>query len=182
MSQVSTGEARRDWRRLTEEFKSESARASALVAAALLDSNLEDLLRAFLVPDRSEVETVLGTSMKSFGARIRACYCLGLLSPDECHDLRIIKSVRNYFAHNLYASFDEPETERRCRSLRLIKRVFDKHGELPPRRVLEQSACILSVLIVKRCDPLADERLQMRPELTGMRMQEQCPLVEGDTT
>ncbi|MFH1085532.1 MAG: hypothetical protein V1772_07200 [Chloroflexota bacterium] len=48
--------SQRDWRRLTDQFRVESDRAAALVATALLDANLEALLRSCLVADEREVE------------------------------------------------------------------------------------------------------------------------------
>jgi len=99
------GEGRRPEQHLTEEFQGESDRAAVLVAAALLDLNLEDLLKAFFISEEREVERLLGTSLTTMGNRMRMCYCLGLISYNELRDLRIIKEVRNYFAHNLYVIF-----------------------------------------------------------------------------
>ena len=117
-------ESQRNWRRLVREFDGESHRGAALVAAALLDLNLEDLLRAFLIDDPSEVEYLLGTGLQSFGARIRVCYALGLISDDESNDLRVIQSVRNYFAHNLHVTFEADSVKQQLRRLRLLHRVM----------------------------------------------------------
>ncbi|MBN1401418.1 MAG: hypothetical protein JXA74_11315, partial [Anaerolineae bacterium] len=83
----------RDWSRIVQEFQIESDRAAALVAAALMDANLESLLRSYLVADQSEVEIILGTNLQSLGGRVRAAYCLGLISEDEMHDLRLLKEI-----------------------------------------------------------------------------------------
>ena len=173
-------QAERDWRRLTEEFSTESDRAAALVAAALLDENLESLLRAYMVSDQDEVEHLLGTSLQSLGARLRACYCLGLISHDEADDLRVIKTVRNHFAHNLHVSFDDPTVVKNCARFKLVHRVVPEGTELSPRRALEQTACMLSVLLVRRRLEIGPHRRLVRPELTDLEIESQCPLHSND--
>ena len=166
----------RDWRRLTEEFHTESDRAAALVAAALVDENLESLLRSFLVNDEHEVEIILGSNLQSLGGRVRACYCLGLISHDEMHDLRIIKEIRNYFAHNLHVSFVDAWVQRKCAEMILIRRMSPDAEEMPHRLVLEQTTCMLSTLLVQRERRTRGRRLSTRPEMTHMEMSEQCML------
>jgi len=164
------------WRHLTEEFQGESDRAAVLVAAALLDLNLEDLLRAFLISDDREVERLLGTSLATMGNRMRMAYCLGLISRNELRDLRIIKGVRNYFAHNLYVSFDDPRVREDCRRFRLIRRVIPHAERLPHRRALEQTACMLSVLLVRRTEDILTNKRLRRPEMRQVDIDGQCPL------
>lgn len=174
-------ETERRWHRLTEEFLLESDRGAALVAAALLDANLEDLLRAFMVPDQREVEYLLGSNLQSLGARVRACYCLGLLSEDECNDLRIIKEIRNHFAHNLLVSFEDQAVQKRCADLRIIHRVLPlERRPKSDRRALEQSTCMLSVLLVARTRSVRGQRRRKRRELDQMDIDRECPLaMEG---
>jgi len=169
-------EALRDWRRLTDEFRQESDRAAALVAAALLDKNLEDLLRAYLVDDPSEAESMLGGGWKTLGERVRAAYCLGLVSADELADIRIIRDIRNHMAHDLHVSFQDPTVQRGCAKLVLVRRVFPQR-HMSYRRRLEQTACMLSVLLVQRSAEAASRRLSVRPELTDLDVRGQCPLV-----
>lgn len=173
-------QAERDWRRLTQEFSTESDRAAALVAAALLDDNLESLLRAYMVADQGEAEYLLGTSLQSLGARLRACYCLGLISHDEADDLRIVKAVRNHFAHNLHVSFDDPTVVTNCARFKLVHRVLPEGTALSPRRALEQTACMLSVLLVRRRLDIGPHRRLVRPEMTELEIESQCPLHPDD--
>ena len=173
-------ESQRNWRRMTREFGGESHRGAALVAAALLDLNLEDLLRAFLIDDPAEVEYLLGASLQSYGARIRIAYALGLLSDDEANDLRVIQSVRNYFAHNLHVTFEADSVKQQLRRLRLLHRVMPAARGLSPRRQLEQAACMLSVLLVQRLEEVAAVRRQRRPEQDAADMTSQCPLLGDD--
>ena len=169
--------SRRDWRRLTEEFDGESDRSAALVAAALLDKNLEDLLRAFMVDDEREVGYILGTNLQSLGARVRASYCLGLISADEAHDLRVIKELRNYFAHNLHVSFRDAEVRADCAKLGMVRRILPSGTTISQRRLLEQSTCMLSVLLVKRTQDIAQDRRRIRAELALPDLSAECPLL-----
>ena len=172
--QMST--AQRVWRRLTDEFDAESDRAAALVAAALLDQNLEDLLRAFMVDDQRETGYILGTNLQSLGSRVRACYCLGLISLGEAHDLRVVKEIRNHFAHNLHVSFQDAKVQSNCQKLRMVQRMLPEGARLSPRRMLEQSTCILSVLLVARCRSIASERRRKRRDSRVPDLAAQCPL------
>ena len=173
--------SQRDWRRITEEFRAESDRAAALVAAALLDANLESLLRSFLVADESEVEALLGTNLQSLGARMRMAYLLGLVSVDEMHDLRIIKEIRNYFAHNLHVSFEDSYVQRACGQFRLLRRLLGEGVVVSHRQALEQSTCVLSNLLVRRRQRVLSRRLQKRPEMTHVEFSEECPFTQPPT-
>jgi len=173
-------EAQRNWRRMVREFGGESHRGAALVAAALLDLNLEDLLRAYLVDDHAEVEYLLGTGLQSYGARIRVAYALGLVTEDESNDLRVIQSVRNYFAHNLHVTFEAPEVKEQLKRLRVLHRIMPSAHLLPPRRQLEQSACMLSVLLVRRVEEIAPQRRQRLPEQDLTDLSAQCPELQKE--
>ncbi|MDY6988935.1 MAG: MltR family transcriptional regulator [Thermodesulfobacteriota bacterium] len=78
-----------------------SDRASAIVGAALLDEELENLLRSFFVDKPKVVDKLIrdGGPMGSFGMRIRFSYALGLLPETIFHDLKLVQKVRNFFAH-----------------------------------------------------------------------------------
>ena len=79
-----------------------------IVAKELLDTLLERLLAGYFVDDRQESEAYLKTL--PFDGRIRLCYLLGLLSPEEAADLRLVGRIRDAFTHSLgERSFDDPE-------------------------------------------------------------------------
>ncbi len=90
-------------------FRDESNdRALAIVGATFLDTQLEHLVRSFLVDDQKEVDRLLSYDqpLGSFGNRIRMAYCLGLISRMIMDDLRLVAKIRNRFAHDLVCSFD----------------------------------------------------------------------------
>lgn len=89
---------------LAHEFRGESDRACVILSATLLDTALEALLRARLVPNATGTDSLLDGSnapLASFSARIDAAYRLGLISAQFARDLHIVRRIRNDFAHNI---------------------------------------------------------------------------------
>jgi hypothetical protein len=82
-------------------------RAMVIVGAAFLDTQLEHIIKTFLVDDEKEIETMLrpDQSLGTYGGKTRLAYCLGLIGANVRNDLRLIGKIRNKFAHDLYASF-----------------------------------------------------------------------------
>ncbi len=114
-----------DWHGFQQEFRSESDRAAAIVGAALLDAQLEQLIASFLIDELKEIGVLFDFTgpFGSFGARIRVAFSLGLVSRDEYDDLKIIQAIRNDFAHHLHGlSFAEQSIKDRCFSLRIPKK------------------------------------------------------------
>lgn len=95
-------------------------RAIVIVGSAFLDALLTDMLTNFLVDDAKEVRRLVQPegALGSFGARISACYCLGLIGETIQSDLRLIAKVRNRFAHEVDIHFTDPRIQGWCESLR----------------------------------------------------------------
>lgn len=87
-----------------KEFQAETDRGAALVGVALLDKQLHDLLRSHLLDKKESLELLEGGSapLGTFSARIKASYCLGLLTDLEHRELQLIRKVRNEFAHQTH--------------------------------------------------------------------------------
>lgn len=104
-----------------EEFDKETDRGAALLVAAYLDHLLEKLLSSVMIDDEKQVEILLRTPtspLGTFSSRVRATYCLGLITKDEFIDLNIIRDIRNDFAHELVGlSFDNQSVADRSRNL-----------------------------------------------------------------
>jgi hypothetical protein len=81
-------------------LKGESDRAAAVLAAAFLESALEELLRKAIVPNASKDLFRSFGPLSSFGGKIDVSHALGLINDEERDDLRIVKSIRNDFAHD----------------------------------------------------------------------------------
>ena len=84
-------------------------RAMVIVGAAFLDLQLEQIIINFLVDDEKEVSKLLQPDqpLGTYGNRIRAAYCFGLIGKTIRDDLRLVGKIRNAFAHDLYASFED---------------------------------------------------------------------------
>lgn len=84
-------------------------RAMVIVGMAFLDTQLEHVARNFLIDDEKEVGTLLqyDQPLGAYGNKFRAIYCLGLIGKTVRDDLRLVGKIRNRFAHDLYASFDD---------------------------------------------------------------------------
>ena len=95
-------------------------RAIAIVGATFLDILLEHTLRAFLVDDEKEVDKLLQPDqpLGTFSGKITMVYCLGLIYRPVRDDLNLIRRIRNEFAHNLYASFEDEKIKAWCSSLK----------------------------------------------------------------
>jgi DNA-binding MltR family transcriptional regulator len=105
------------------DYNEESDRAVAIVGPAFLDFLLGNILTEFLVDDEKEVNGLLQPegALSTYGSRVTACYCLGLIGEIVRSDLRLVGKIRNRFAHDLYATFSDPKINGWCRALRWHK-------------------------------------------------------------
>lgn len=87
-----------------KEFQGETDRGAALVGAALLDEQLLELLKSHLLKKKQSKELLEGGTapLGTFSARIKASYCLGLITDLEHKELQLIRKVRNEFAHHVH--------------------------------------------------------------------------------
>jgi DNA-binding MltR family transcriptional regulator len=98
----------------------ETDRGCALMAAAYLDSELEKLLRKYLVNNDAVQSQLFEHSgpLGSFSSRIDLAYLLGLIGRNAHRDLHLIRRIRNEFGHvPRPISFDDPQLASRCREL-----------------------------------------------------------------
>jgi len=101
-------------------LKGETDRGCALTCSAYLQSELADLLSAYMVDDEGVTAGLLegSGSLASFYAQIDAAYVLGLVSAAARRDLHIIRRIRNAFAHEPGAiTFDDDSIASRCNEL-----------------------------------------------------------------
>ena len=114
------------WELFFDELNNESPRAAVILSGAFLDSMLRDILKAFMIENDKIVDELLGnekiadTPLSSFGARLKACYCLGFISKNEYDDLNCIRNIRNKFAHSIHGfTFSNPEIIKLCNKLKI---------------------------------------------------------------
>jgi DNA-binding MltR family transcriptional regulator len=110
------------------ELKNGSDRTIGIVAGAIVDSSLTDILQGVLRRDDSDYSRDIQSKvfqpdgpLGNFGAKIWVAYLLGYLTEIAHDDLQNFKNIRNLFAH--YSDHNSFETQRikdRCANFRLI--------------------------------------------------------------
>jgi hypothetical protein len=105
-------------------------RAIAIVGATFLDILLEHTLRAFLVDNEKEVNKLLQPDqpLGTFSGKIMMVYCLGLIYKPVRDDLNLVRKIRNEFAHNLYASFEDEKIKSWCSGLRWHRIAYEANS------------------------------------------------------
>lgn len=90
------------------ELAGQSDRACGIVAAAMLETLLEQILRKHFVPAKGDDLFVTYGPLSTFSAKVNICAALGLISDSEHRDLHLVRRIRNDFAHDLHKwSFDK---------------------------------------------------------------------------
>jgi DNA-binding MltR family transcriptional regulator len=135
-------------------FEEPNDRALVIVGASFLDMMLEHILVNFLVSDDKEVAELLRYDQPfgTYSGRVRAAYCLGLLRKSIFHDLKIVGRIRNKFAHDLYASFEDEQIRSWCAALKWHREAYMKPPEGATARELyhvglNQLVCHLSGVV-----------------------------------
>jgi DNA-binding MltR family transcriptional regulator len=108
---------------MEREFHDEPDRVIAVVGAAYLDAMLERLFRSALIDSEDEVGKLLRPDgpLGSNGARVQTALCLGLITDDQCSDLKRIAKIRNLFAHDFTnVSFDTDPIKGHCAALKRL--------------------------------------------------------------
>lgn len=114
------------WRKeLEKEITNQSDRAIAIVCASIIDLQLKDILKEFMIK-RKEIDKDLfegNSALSNFSSKIKMCYYLGLISLDEYKNLDRIRKIRNMFAHQLInISFENNQSIRdTCNNLDIPK-------------------------------------------------------------
>jgi DNA-binding MltR family transcriptional regulator len=97
-------------------------RGVALVGAAFLDDALRALIRAALIEKSETADNLFKYPgpLATFAARTDFAYCMGLIGKMMFQDLKLVREVRNSFAHqHRPARFEDPEVTRLCKRLRI---------------------------------------------------------------
>jgi DNA-binding MltR family transcriptional regulator len=89
-----------------DKFTTESDRACAVLAGALLDSLLEQLMREAMIPGSSQELFRAQGPLGSFAAKTDLALALGLISQEDHRELTLVRRIRNDFAHHLDHDLD----------------------------------------------------------------------------
>jgi DNA-binding MltR family transcriptional regulator len=135
-------------------FEGTNDRALAVVGVSFLEMMLEHILINFLVSDDKEVAELLryDQPLGTYSGRVRIAYCLGLLRKPIFHDLKLVGRIRNKFAHDLYASFEDEQISSWCKALKWHRQAYmNPPGDATARELfhvgLNQLVCHLSGVV-----------------------------------
>ncbi|MFC1661087.1 MltR family transcriptional regulator [Gemmatimonadota bacterium] len=149
-----------DFHHFLDEFQAESDRAAAVLGAAYLDDLVKELLYASFVGDDRTKGQLLNTDqpLGSFGARVAAAYSVGLLTESEFTDLRVIKGIRNDFAHQRHGlSFETQSIRDRIGNLTTVPERMSAEAALEeayesasPRELFDLGVTLLAYYLTRR--------------------------------
>jgi DNA-binding MltR family transcriptional regulator len=146
----------REFARLLEVARQESARGIVLVYATMLDEQLKRAIEAFLVDHADVLKLTEGFNapVGTFSARMLLAFGLGLVSHTEYKELVLIRKIRNEFAHSMDMTFDHQSVSSRCKLL---------SGAIPdypaPRDQFNAAAASLVLNLLNRAHYVSKKRL-----------------------
>jgi hypothetical protein len=113
-----------EWDTLFEEIRSQTDRATALIAGSLVDATLRLAVESKIHEGvRAEQEAMFEDArapLGSFSSRISVAWALGIFGAQMRSRLTIIRHIRNTFAHALVPiDFNEPAIANECTKLPL---------------------------------------------------------------
>ena len=138
----------------------ESDRGSVLICCSFIEELLREILRSFFLAE-AETENLLegfNAPLGSLSARATAAYCCGLISEREFKEIKYLRKIRNEFAHNKKASFDDNKISDLCKNLTF--RVPDKENEppIPPQPAFITGAVALISNLTNRAHYVREHR------------------------
>jgi DNA-binding MltR family transcriptional regulator len=85
------------------ELEKESDRGMALLAAAFLDNQVEEMIKSKLLGNDKHLKQMFqfNGALGTFSSKINLGYSIGLISKSCHNDLDIIRRIRNEFAHSM---------------------------------------------------------------------------------
>lgn len=103
-------------------YESKDDRTIAILGGTFLEMVLEHILLAYLPSNEKEVNKLFefNNPLGNFSNKIAMIYCLGFDTILKS-DLTFIRKIRNEFAYDLYASFENEKISNWCNELRWHK-------------------------------------------------------------
>jgi DNA-binding MltR family transcriptional regulator len=161
----------REFNEFLEPFQRETDRAAALLAAAMLDDKLLEILESFFAKSDSSKKLLRGPGapLGTFAARIEAAHALGFLDDAEYGEIHIIRKIRNRFAHGWRSlTFASDSVRDPVRNLRIRGLFGLPAGTEPPREHFNLSViAILVTLMYRNRNAEAEKRVMRQWEKIG---------------
>jgi DNA-binding MltR family transcriptional regulator len=109
--------------KIMDELFCDNERAAVLVAVALIDDLVNELIikYTFIENDKGIIveltDPMRNSPLGSFVSRIKFAYAIGLISKEQMNDLKSVAKIRNMFAHRTTISFQDPTVMSLCSKL-----------------------------------------------------------------
>jgi mannitol operon repressor len=108
-----------EFSRFLPELNKESDRGRVMISCSYLDELMRRILLAFFIDRESSLQLVEGFNapLGTFSTRTAAAYALGLISHAEFKECETLRRIRNRFAHDVHASFEQQDIHDLCKNL-----------------------------------------------------------------
>ena len=134
-----------------KELQKETPRGAVVLSGVVLADLLGKTLENYLINHKDVKGLLYGgisAPLGTFSARILMAFGLRLIDEKEYQNLQVLRKIRNHFAHNLQASFDDQKIKDLCKLL-------DVSGMLPhaidtPAKKYNSVATMLAVILRNR--------------------------------
>ncbi|MFT7333931.1 MAG: hypothetical protein ACI81S_002152 [Sphingobacteriales bacterium] len=142
-----------DNKKLWEDVLNTSERNAVLIAGAAFDTQLERLLKKYLIEDSPVSDKIAVSSV--FASKINLCYSLGILTDDERHDLNLLRDIRNAFAHNIFGcDFDNVQVKAAISNMICPKKAKANAKVVPLRTCFNIGMIILDGFLKTRLETI----------------------------
>ena len=136
-----------DWQTVVSEFKNKTDRATAILGAAFLEAHLGQMIASFFIEESGVAESLLDVErpLGTFSARVRAAYCMGLISANEFYDLNLIMQIQYTFSNQVHeVAFTDDGVREKCFMLRIPREVLLPGETHTPRQLFVFATAILT--------------------------------------
>lgn len=154
----------KDFLPFLDSLNKESERGAVLVSGSYIEEQLREILAAFMLSEDRVARLFEGYNapLGTFSSRATAAYGLALITEIEFDECNVIRKIRNEFAHNHRASFDDSRVIDLCANLRLRAKDYTSPtlGEVRvgPRGQFTTAATALILTLVNRAHYVGRER------------------------
>jgi len=174
---MTQNDLKKGWQNVANEFNYKTDRAAAILGAVFLEAHLGQLIADFLIEECDETESLLDAErpLGSFSARVHAAYCMGLISPNEFHDLNLIMQIRYIFANRIgEVAFADNGIQEKCFMLRIPNHVLLPGVTRTPRQLFVFASAILTQHLACRADDAAKKRCVIPDEYLLVDVENGC--------
>jgi hypothetical protein len=164
---MTQNDLQKGWQNVANEFKHKRDRAAAILGAAFLEAHLGQLIASFLIEECDEDESLLTAEqpLGTFNARVRAAYCMGLISANEYHDLNLIMQIQYTFANQIgEVAFTDTGIREKCFMLRVPRDVLLPGVTRDPRQLFVFASAILTQHLACRAEAAVQKRCKTPDE------------------